>query len=107
MVDNSDGQLKGFHLFEQTRKRLKYVPKKEDRMIYIAGVPMGYLIAAVPWLNANTWSGFGLPLNLVPEYSDVQKERMESRRAIKEQRVSERTFKKTGIINNRITKKPA
>jgi hypothetical protein len=53
-------------------------------MIYLAGVPMGYLIAAVPWLNANTWSGFGLPLNLVPEYSDVQKERMESRRVIKE-----------------------
>ena len=69
---------------------------------------MGYLIAAVPWLNANTWSGFGLPLNLVPEYSDVQRERMESRRVIKEQRESERTFKILKPANfNRINRKPA
>ncbi len=34
---------------------------------------MGYMVAAIPWLNSRSWEGFGVALGTLPKNNDVQK----------------------------------
>lgn len=94
LVEKSEGALKGYHLFSSgSNKRTKFTPSAEDKAIFIGGIQVGYMLSKVPWLNTNTWGGLGIALNVVPEYNEIQKKQMETRKVIKAQRESERVFK--------------
>jgi hypothetical protein len=72
LVKKSEGALKGYHLFDRgSTKRNKFTPSAEDKAIFIGGMQVGYMLSKVPWLNTNTWGGFGIPLNVVPEYGEI------------------------------------
>ncbi|CDW84922.1 UNKNOWN [Stylonychia lemnae] len=78
LVLESNGRLEGIFIWPHYRaggqdmiypdgrrypKRLKlYNPKPEDKVIYLAGIDVGYLISGVPYLHPQTWKGPGIPL---------------------------------------------
>jgi len=83
IVENSNGVLKGYHLFDDgpdpyedgsrryPRRQLKYNPSPEDKAIFLGGVQVGYMISQIPWLNTRTWNGFGIALNNVPKTVEI------------------------------------
>ena len=84
IVENSNGVLKGYHLFDDgldpyeggsrryPRRQLKYNPSPEDKAIFLGGVQVGYMISQIPWLNTRTWNGMGIALNNVPKTLEIQ-----------------------------------
>jgi hypothetical protein len=77
-VKESNGRLKGYYIWPHHRiggheliypegrrypKRLRnFVPSLEDKVIYINGVDVGYMLPSVPNFHPETWRGQGIAL---------------------------------------------
>jgi hypothetical protein len=41
----------------------EFEPKHEDTPIYVRGVEIGYMVSKIPFLKAQVWGGYGVPLS--------------------------------------------
>ena len=84
-VEMSKGLLKGFHLFDdhghqekfgngkypKRNKKMKFSPQVEDKAILCAGIHVGYMLSAIPWLHPSSWKGLGIALDNIPDQAEI------------------------------------